>query len=477
MGNITFVDRQKELSLLQEINKHHFFLVVKGRRRIGKTTLLKKFFPKAVYIFVSPNKSVGWLVEKICQEYALPQFKTFIDVLVYLLDKNIVIIIDEFQNFLSVDKSIYGEMQRLIDRRKNTFLKIVVAGSSYSLMNKVFNDVASPLYGRRTAEIMLSHIPLHNLFSVLKVSLEEFIELWSVFEGVPYYYELLDRKLSARENIQNLLISKDALLSEEGTAVMSVEFGYDSKTYTTVLMAIAEGKTHLNEIASLFGNKTNEVVKYLAILRREFRFVRRTTPLLSDPRKSRDGIYELTDNFLDFWFYFVDRNQQYIEQERFKEVEQFFLRHRDTYIGKKFENFIQYLIKNNLLNIGFEPMAVGKQWGTMNHLPKDRNQYEIDIVAVDEKKNILFVECKWQEAVRAEEVLSRLAEKAAAVPWHHEARKESFALFAKSFTQRLNNWKGKEVLCFDLHDLKKVLEFRTKTARKQPRSVVLKKLD
>ena len=109
----------------------------------------------------------------------------------------------------------------------------------------------------------MEHLPKKDLFKSLRMNLKDFIELWSVFEGVPYYYEFVNTKLSARENIKQLLLYRNAKLQEEGKAVISIEFGADSKTYNTILSAIAEGKTKLNEIASVFDNKVNVVTKYL----------------------------------------------------------------------------------------------------------------------------------------------------------------------------------------------------------------------
>src|SRR3989344_6643421 len=238
MANIKFIGRLNELKQINKISKGRFFLVVKGRRRIGKTLLLRKAFPSSIYIFIWPDKSIDWILEQISNEYKLPKFKNFGSLLEYLFEQDKTVTIDEFQNFLNVDKSIYGEIQKVIDDRKQKkkLFKLAVAGSSYSLMNKVFYASASPLYGRKTHEIVLEHLDICSLFKELNVSLQEFIEFWSVFEGVPYYYELIDLKKTARENIFNLVLSKDSQLREEGKAILSIEFGKDSRTYNTVLV-------------------------------------------------------------------------------------------------------------------------------------------------------------------------------------------------------------------------------------------------
>ena len=459
MRNIQFIDSENELAKLSQIQKNNFFLVLKGRRRIGKTALLTKAFPEAVYIFVWPDKSLDWIINQICTEYKLPSFKSFKDLIEYLLDKEKILILDEFQNFLNIDSSVYGEMQKLIDDRKrgSQFLKIAVAGSSYSLMNKVFNDLASPLYGRRTDEMLLEHIPARDLMRNLRMPLEEFVKLWSVFEGAPYYYERIDKKASAEENILRLILLKEAQLQEEGKALLSVEFGKDSKTYNTVLTGISEGKTKLNELASLFGNKKNEVVKYLEILRKNFRIVRKMTPLTDNPDKSREGRYEIIDNFLSFWFYFSERLRNYKEQERFDEVVRFFRSGFNAYVGKKFEKFVTMLIREEILLREAAFTAVGPQWG--KRAQNSKETYEIDIVALSEKtKGILFGECKWSDNVNAKSILSELSAKTDSVQWNNETREEQFAVFAKSFKKKIVSWQGKAVYCFDLKDLEYLLK-------------------
>ena len=297
MINIQFIGREEEIANLRELAEGNFFLIVRGRRRIGKTSLLRKVFGQAVYIFVWPDKSIDWILEQISEEYRFPRFKNFGSLLEYLFEQNKMVIVDEFQNFLNVDKSIYGEVQEIIDRRKQEgkAFRLAIAGSSYSLINKVFYGSASPLYGRKTNEINLGNLDIQSLFKEMEVSLEEFIELWSVFEGVPYYYELIELKKTACDNIFDLILSQNSQLKDEGKSILSVEFGKDSKTYNTVLTAISEGKTKLNEIASLFNNKKNEAVKYIDMLRKDFNLVRKLTPLTENPAKSRIGKYEIND--------------------------------------------------------------------------------------------------------------------------------------------------------------------------------------
>jgi AAA+ ATPase superfamily predicted ATPase len=471
MQNIQFIDRKDELKMLKKLadDDEDVFLIVRGRRRIGKTTLLKKAYPDATYIFIWPDKSMQWIVDEVCKEHGLPHFSSFIDILLYLLDKNQMIILDEFQNFLNIDKSIFGEIQKLIDERriKKKPYKMVVCGSSYSLINKLFNSAASPLYGRRTHDVALGELPIAELYLSLKMStsakagkgLEEFAKIWSVFGGVPYYYTTMEQGPTIEKMMAGMIKRGDPMLMDEGKVILSIEFGKDSKTYNTVLAAISEGKTKLHEISSYFSGKKGEAIKYLDTLRKEFNLVRRMTPILADPAKSREGVYEINDNFLSFWFYFIDKKKAYFEQGRFDEVVRFFDQNFPNYVGRMFERFITELARRKILFPAHNFTRLGRQWGRASGKESGKDQYEIDIVAVDDATGeIFFCECKWQDRVDAEKIAEELAEKSGCAIWNNDKRKEHFAVFARSFSARTTEYKGSPVDCFDLKDVEKAIK-------------------
>lgn len=431
MRNIEFVPRLEASKTIQNA-KPPYFIVVEGRRRIGKTTFLKHHIPNALYMFVWPNKSLHWILERTCKDNNIPHFQTITDLLRYCFEKDKPVIIDEFQNFLHIDKSVHGEIQHVIDSSKTH--RLAVAGSSYSLMNKVFKDEASPLYGRRTATIPLTHLPIHSLYNAVPYSVEEFIELWSVFEGVPYYYELLEHEEPIHA-IKNLLLSPQATLQNEGNAILNLEFGKDAKTYGTVINAIATGKNTVSEIAGAFGNDTATVTKYLSLLRKQFNLVQRHTPILEDPKKSRQSRYKLKDNFLTFWLRFVEGQQDLLEQQRYREIETHFEEQFPAHIGKMFERFILNILRRHPDIIPQDFDKIGQQWGKNKNKPKGKQAYEIDIVAPHEKtKSILFGECKWKDNVSGKKLLKKLKTKAKGVEWNNEKRQEEYLLVAKTFT-------------------------------------------
>ena len=169
------------------------------------------------------------------------------------------------------------------------------------------------------------------------------------------------------------------------------------------------------------------------------------------------GRYEILDNFLSFWFYFYDKNRTYIEQERFTELKKYFFDEFNGFIGRKFEKFVKQLIVDKILLSDLNIVKIGSQWGK-----SIGEAYEIDILAENYKNDLIFGECKWQENVNALEIAGKLEDKSKNVEWRNNEGKESFVIFAKSFSKKISEIKGKKVYCFDLKDIQRKVEKRSK---------------
>jgi len=174
-------------------------------------------------------------------------------------------------------------------------------------------------------------------------------------------------------------------------------------------------------------------------------------------RKGKKNLYFIDDNFFNFFFIFAEPYRSDLEIGEIKNVENKFKRDFLSYVGKKFEKLIRNEILKKIDIIDIE--KAGRCWGKIPNAPKDKNQYEIDIVALNEKKKqILFGECKWQEHISAERVIKELFDKAKSVLWYNKEREEFYVLFAKSFSKRIEEFEGRKVFCFDLGDIKKILK-------------------
>lgn len=468
--NLKFYDRLEELSLLKKLTSTggFKFIVIYGRRRIGKTRLVQEFMTgkEYAYVFVPKDKTVDLFLDELSQSEKIPKFTAVQDLLRYLFDTKKYIFFDEFQNFYYMEKSIYSDFQKLIDEYKHKAknVSVLVSGSSFSMMKKILGDYSYPLYGR--ADIMMKLPPMdistvmQMLYDIGVKDISENIKFYAVFGGVPKYYEYIDLlKTLDFENVINTMFfdQRMPVLKDEGKAVLISEFGGEYKIYFSILEAIASGKTTVGEIANIFEGKSGTASRYLDILRNEYELVRRETPITEDPRKSRLGVYRLNDNFLKFWFAFIKRYESYYEQGRVDELKKIFSQNYGAFIGGAFEDISRdFCVKKNYAgSLPFRFDKIGRWWG---NIPGEdgKKTLEIDLVALNETSmESLFIECKWQElkSSEARKILDILKKKSRLVPWKVKDRVEYFGIIGKSIDDK-EKLREKGYLVFDLGDFK-----------------------
>ncbi|MEK6915844.1 MAG: ATP-binding protein [Nanoarchaeota archaeon] len=424
-----FKDRkneQKEIKVILDSNKFEF-LIIYGRRRVGKTELILETtkHKKRLYYLATTEKNAERF-HNTCVEYnsnannIKQDFEALID---YFKDKADVIIIDEFQNLIKENPSIISIFQSLVDTKLNkTKLKLILLGSSISIITSKVLSYQSPLYGRRTASFKLKPI---NFFDMKEFfpgkSLQELIEIYGFSDGIPYYII----KINDRENfwkwLEEQLKGEIRFLRDEIDFITRYEFENPS-TYKVILEAIANGKNKLNEIKQYTKFKRTDLSPYLKNLL-EVDMIKREIPLTKN-LKSRNGRYFIKDNFLSFWFKFIYSNLSSIETGSFK-----INRIKDNYseyLGRIFENIVfQYIVRNDLIDAD----KMGRWWF------KDK---EIDLIALNDKhKEATFIECKWKDNVNPSEIFKSLKEKARHFEWNNGKRKEKYIIFAKSFSKKI----------------------------------------
>ena len=284
---------------------------------------------------------------------------------------------------------------------------------------------------------------------------EDKIKFWSIFGGIPKYYELVEilKPNSFNKFVDLIFLHNYKSMLDEGKTILISEFGGEYKSYYSVIEAIAEGKTKISEIATKFNNDINSANRYADLIRKEYRLVNRVESIIG-----KKGLYQIENNFLSFWFNFIKRYESYYEQGKVNNISDFFKENFDSYVGKLFEKFCFIFVKEHLPPT-FSFTKIGKQWGKIPSAPKDKNQYEIDICAINKKdKEILFAECKWKDKVNVDEVLKDLVEKSKHVQWNNGKRNESYAIFAKSFNKKIKEFNGKKIYCFDLKDMENLFK-------------------
>jgi len=442
-----FRDRKQERKEIKEIldSDKFEFLVLYGRRRVGKTELILNSIKgrKSLYYFAVGEKNLERFYET-CKNFDSNMEKLRVDfeVLIdYLKDKVDVLVIDEFQEMIKENKNILNIFQALVDTKlRHSKMKLVLLGSSVSMIGSNVLGHQSPLYGRKTSSIKLKPIKFLDLKEFFpKKSAEEIIEIYGFSDGIPYYLIRLDSDFW--EFLEKELSEEKGFLKDEVNFLMKTEFE-DASTYKLILEAIANGKAKLSEIKDFIKVARTDLSPYLQNLI-EVDLIKREVPI-TENMKSRNGRYFLKDNFLKFWFKYVYPNLSSIESRSFNV--NLIRDNYSEYLGRIFEDVCkEILIHENLLDLS----KIGKWWF------KDK---EIDILGLNEpKKEILLVECKWKDSVNSLEVLKDLAEKAKFVDWNLDKRKETFVVFAKSFSKKISEFEGKKVYCYDLKDIEKLL--------------------
>jgi len=437
-----FIDREHELRHLESEYRSGSpkFVVIYGRRRVGKTRLIEEFIKgkEALYYTAAQETEKQQVAEfkniiasKLSDTFLQSaDISTWTQMFAYLKkawpsDKKIVLAIDEVTYIIKSNPSFPSYLQKLWDEhlsKTKTFL--ILSGSLIGLMLKEVLSGPSPLYGRRTSQMLLAPLGFSDASKFFKsFSFEERISYYSIIGGIPKYLELVNPGEPVEDFIKEKFLNKDGFFYQEALFLISQEF-QEPSTYMDILKAISFGNTKLNEISNYTGMEAKIISRYLDILL-AIGLIKKETPVTEDEKKSRKSIYTLKDNFLAFWYRFVQPNTSYIEIRRPSKAREQVSRDLNSFVGKAFEG----VCKEAMTLIMRDATKMGKWWSKKGD--------EIDIVALDEKnREITFAECKWQDNANPNAILIGLKDKASLVEWNKGKRKESYVIFAKSFQNK-----------------------------------------
>ncbi len=394
-----FYNRENELNAIENI-KEKYFIVLWGRRRIGKTSLALKAFKESLYFFVSKKTS-----ELLLEEFSdvvranwkyIPTFKNWEEFFRFLFDEySGPIIIDEFQNFRFVDESVFSILQKIVDSSKG--YKMVAIGSYVGMMKHIFMDAKEPLYGRTTGIMRLRPLKFSKIYQILDDlgfrDFEEKVKIYSIFGGIPYYYTLLENyEIKSFEDCLKILVfSPLAPLKYEVKTVLLEEFGRNYRSYFSILQSIAQGKSTMTEIADKSGVEIKSISKYLKELAEIYGLIERITPI----DKVKKGIYRISDPFTKFWFRYVESHLSNIESGYGYQAIKKVIEEINRISSLVFESIIKEIIEK-------ESDRVGSWWNRLGQ--------EIDIVGID-KDVVTFCEVKWKRKKIGKKVLVDLRKK------------------------------------------------------------------
>ncbi|RLF83321.1 ATP-binding protein [Thermococci archaeon] len=438
-----FVNRNSELEFLERKwkEKGAQLIIIYGRRRVGKTMLLKEFLKnrKGVY-FLATADSMGENIKGLAEKFAeltgkeyFMEVKDFGRLFRYLADEireeRIAVILDEFQYLMSLEPGILSVLQKAWDEHlKGTNIFLVLCGSSMGMMERIM-EYKSPLYGRRTGQWKVEPFDIKGIAKMFpNRSMEELVKIYAVFGGIPFYLDLV-KELGVEEAIKMKILRKGEVLYEEPEFLLREELR-EPRVYKLILKGLALGYETLGELVNFTGLDRGHLSRYLDTLER-LDLVGYELPY---GRRKR-GRYFIKDNFFNFWFRFVYPNFGDLELGLVDEVWAKIERELNAYYGKSFEKLVREMLRQRIIDFGQKKVARWWQKGE-----------EIDAIA-ELDNGMLFVEVKWSVPGRreAERVLERLKKKA-----ERFEGKKKFLLIAKRI-------EGKTGEMMDLEDLEKLV--------------------
>lgn len=443
-----FIDRKNEMEFLESeyTKKESSFVVIYGRRRVGKTSLISEFGKnKNMLYFLATEENEMQNAEnfkekvaifcqnKLLQNSNIRDWNEIFEILVeYNSSCKKLLVIDEFQYLCKSNPAFPSIFQKIWDTLlKDKNIMVILCGSLINMMESQVLNYNSPLYGRRTGQIRLTQIPFsyYNQF-FNSLSEKQLIELYSVTGGVPKYIEMFNEN----ENIFNLIaknvLNKQSFLYEEPNFLLKNEVS-EVGSYFSIIKTIAGGNHKLSKISTVLEVPQTGLSKYLQTLI-NLDILEREVPITEfNPEKSKKGLYKIKDNFILFWFNFVYPNLSYLETNNqeivLDKIKNNFI---DNHVSYVYEQICKEKAWKINVSKGLGYNKIGRWWN---------NSEEIDIVALNEEtKDIMFGECKYTNKLMDIDILNKLEAKAKLVNWNNGDRNERYILFSISgYTDRL----------------------------------------
>ncbi len=418
-----FVDRESEIASLEAAwrSERAEMIVVYGRRRVGKTALLRAFcdnHPSAFWVASLSSEALlrQGFTDTIWQAdhpgsggaagYSYESWeRAFIALGESAADRRLIVVIDEFPYLTSADPSVPSILQKVWDERlQHTRLMLILCGSHIGMMERELLLYGAPLYGRRTGQIQLRPLPLRAMTALFPTydAIQQ-IETYAVLGGTPAYLTQWDRRQSLLSNVEQRILNPASYLYLEPQFLLREEL-QEPRNYFAVLQAIAQGRTRLNEISQAAGMERGPASRYLSVLQ-DLHLIERRVPVTEiRPDKSRRGVYRLRDPFLAFWFRFVAPHISTLEIGHTAPIAQLVAAELSQFIGPVFKDLCrEWLVEQAAFQrLPFAPDRIGAWWN---------GEEEIDQVAVGQDA-LLLGECKWTNRPVGTNILDDLKRKA-----------------------------------------------------------------
>lgn len=450
-----FIGRKNELHTLNtEYNRNSSFVVIYGRRRVGKTTLIKEFLKnKSAFYYLATEELESQNMKRLANVIARTkkntllqkiEFTDWLDLFQLIADykpeEKKVLVIDEFPYLVRTNSAFPSILQNAWDEfLKDSNVMLILSGSLIGMMQKHALSYDSPLYGRRTAQMRLTPLPFTSIYETQNLPFEQAVEQFALTGGVPKYLEFFEDGRPLEEQLKDAVFSKNGFLYEEPNFLLKSEF-LTAVNYFSIIKTIADGNHKLGKIASTLGQESSSLTPYLSTLS-DLGFIEKRTPITEkNPEKSRKGLYFIADNFLRFWFFYVYPYKGELELDNMQIVlDEIHKDFKEKFVAFAYEDICKDIFAKLCSNnaISFVPSRIGSYW--LNDYDGDT---EINVMSVDHQNKQVFAgECKYHTKPVDASVYFALKEKvdnAAEIRKSFPKYNVIYGLFSKSgFTKRM----------------------------------------
>lgn len=426
-----FVDRIDEAARLKDAlaREKSSLVVMYGRRRLGKSTLIKRVL-SANDVYFLADRSEGQhqrtlLAKVIAQVFpdfdklSYPDWESMFRAINYRTDKRLTLCLDEFPYLVEQSPELPSVLQKLVDEKQLKY-NIVLCGSSQNMMYGLFLDSTAPLYGRADEIMRFAPIRLPYIQEALNLDAMSAIEEYAVWGGVPRYWELRENRSSLDDAMWHTILSVNGTLYEEPIKLFQDDVKDIVKT-STIMSYIGAGANRLSEIAARCNEPATNLSRPLKKLV-DLGFLEKDVPFGIDEKNAKKSLYKIADPFMAFYYQFVVPNRSFIELGRRLPIEQALNAHFLKYVSMQWEKLCRDAVTGNLVN-GVVYGKAKRWWGSVLNEDKKPEQVEFDVMAESlDKKYLLVVECKWTTQENEKQLIAELL------------RKANLLSFAKNYT-------------------------------------------
>lgn len=421
-----FVDRIDETARLKNAltRKGASLVVLYGRRRLGKSTLIKRVLSDRDVYFLADRSECQYqrvlLAKVIAQEFPdfdkliFPDWESLFRALNYRTDKQFTLCLDEFPYLVEQSPELPSVLQKLVDEKKLKY-NLVLCGSSQNMMYGLFLDSAAPLYGRADEIMRLAPIRLPYIQDALNLDVKSAIQEYAVWGGVPRYWELRESKNSFNDALWRNVFSVNGALYEEPIKLFQDDINDIVKT-STIMSYIGTGANRLSEIAARCNEPATNLSRPLKKLI-DLGFLEKDVPFGIDEKNAKKSLYKIADPFMTFYYQFVVPNRSFIELGRRLPIEHALTAHFSEYVSVQWERLCRNAVTGNMVN-GIVYGKAKRWWGSVLNEDKKPEQVEFDVMAESlDKKYLLVGECKWTTQENGKQLTTELLHKANLLPF------------------------------------------------------------